>query len=78
VSFKKAARVAPAVILLASSVVPRLLRISDAAKYLSCTFGFVETLVRERTIPVLVLGKRHSLDVHDLDDYIDQKKAEAA
>src|ERR1700677_3960264 len=39
-------------------VVPRLLRIADAAKYLSATTWQIETLLREKTIPSLVIGKR--------------------
>jgi excisionase family DNA binding protein len=55
----------------------RLLRIADAAHYLSCTYGFMETLMREHTVPVIVLGNRHLFDIKDLDDYIDQMKEEA-
>jgi excisionase family DNA binding protein len=58
----------------ASRISPRLLRIADAADYLSCTFGFAETLVREKAIPVVVLGKRHLVDVRDLDTYVEQMK----
>jgi excisionase family DNA binding protein len=62
----------------ASRITPRLLRITDAADYLSCTYGFVETLMREKTIPVVVLGKRHLFDVRDLDAYVEQMKETAA
>jgi excisionase family DNA binding protein len=57
--------------------VPRLLRIADAADYLSCTFGFIETLYREGTIKPVLLGKRHLLDIRDLDAYIEQLKETA-
>lgn len=57
---------------------PRLLRIADAADYLSCTFGFAETLLREGTIKPVILGKRHLFDIRDLDAYVDRIKAEAA
>jgi excisionase family DNA binding protein len=57
---------------------PRLLRIVDAADYLSCTFGFMETVMREKTIPMVVLGKRHLFDVRDLDAYVEQMKEENA
>ncbi len=57
---------------------PRLLRITDAADYLSCTFGFMETLMREKTIPVVMLGKRHLFDVRDLDAYVERMKEENA
>jgi excisionase family DNA binding protein len=59
----------------APRIVPRLLRITDAADYLSCTYGFVETLMREKTIPVVVLGKRHLLDRENLDELIEQLKS---
>jgi hypothetical protein len=39
-------------------VVPRLMCIQDAAKYLSATTWQVETLLREKAIPSFVLGKR--------------------
>jgi excisionase family DNA binding protein len=57
---------------------PRLLRITDAAQYLSCTYTWVETLIRERTIPSVIQGKRRLIDIRDLDAYIDQLKSEAA
>ena len=48
-------------------VVPRLLRIQDAAKYLSATTGQIETLLREKVIPSFVLGKRRVVDRLELD-----------
>jgi hypothetical protein len=32
--------------------------------------------MRERTLPVVILGKRHLIDKKDLDDYIDALKNE--
>ena len=77
---RKSASVVPAEtpVTSASRVTPRLLRIADAADYMSCTFGFVEALMRERTIPVVVLGKRHLFDIRDLDAYIERLKETAA
>src|SRR5882762_5303696 len=49
-------------------VVPRLLRIQDAAKYLSATTWQIETLLREKKIPSFVLGKRR---------YVECRNAEA-
>jgi hypothetical protein len=37
--------------------------------------GFVETLVREKTVPLMMLGKRRVIDIRDLDDFIDRIKA---
>jgi excisionase family DNA binding protein len=58
-------------------IVPRLLRIQDAARYLSATTWFVETLIREKEIPSLVLGKRRVIDVYDLDAWIEKQKAQS-
>lgn len=58
-------------------VVPRLLRIQDAAKYLSATAWQVETLLREKTIPSFVLGKRRVIDRLELDRYVERRNAEA-
>jgi excisionase family DNA binding protein len=58
-------------------VVPRLLRIQDAAKYLSATTWQIETLVREKTIPSFVLGKRRVIDRLELDRYVERRNAEA-
>jgi excisionase family DNA binding protein len=61
-----------------SPIVPRLLRIQDAARYLSCTNTFIETLIREKTVPSFILGKRRLIDVVDLDAFVDRKKTEQA
>jgi excisionase family DNA binding protein len=56
---------------------PRLLRITEAAFYLSCTFCQVETLIREKTVPSYILGRRRVIDLRDLDAYIDRLRDEA-
>jgi excisionase family DNA binding protein len=58
-------------------VVPRLLRIQDAAKYLSATIWQIETLLREKKIPSFVLGKRRVVDRLELDRYVERRNAEA-
>jgi excisionase family DNA binding protein len=58
-------------------VVPRLLRIQDAAKYLSATTWQIETLLREKTIPSFVLGKPRVIDRLELDRYVERRNAEA-
>jgi len=58
-------------------VVPRLMRIQDAAKYLSATTWQVETLQREKIIPSFVLGKRRVVDRLELDRYIERRNAMA-
>jgi excisionase family DNA binding protein len=58
-------------------VVPRLLRIHDAAKYLSATTWQIETLLKENVIPSFVLGKRRVVDRLELDRYVERRNAEA-
>lgn len=58
-------------------VVPRLLRIQDAAKYLSATTWQIEMLLKDKTIPSFVLGKRRVVDRLELDRYVERRNAEA-
>jgi hypothetical protein len=58
-------------------VVPRLMRIQDAAKYLSATTWQVETLLREKIIPSFVLGKCRVVDRLELDRYVERRNAMA-
>ena len=58
-------------------VVPRLMRIQDAAKYLSATTWQVETLLRGKIIPSFVLGKRRVVDRLELDRYVERRNAMA-
>jgi excisionase family DNA binding protein len=62
---------------LPATVVPRLMRIQDAAKYLSATTWQVETLLREKVIPSFVLGKRRVVDRLELDRYVERRNAMA-
>lgn len=59
-----------------SFVQPRLLRIVDAANYLSCTYTWIETLIREKTVRSVIQGKRRLIDRNDLDSYIERIKSE--
>jgi excisionase family DNA binding protein len=56
-------------------VVPRLMRIQDAAKYLSAMTWQIETLLREKVIPSFVLGKRRVVDRLELDCYVERRNA---
>ena len=56
---------------------PRLLRVQQAAEYLSTTPWFIRSLIWSHSIPFLQLGKRHLLDVRDLDAYVDSQKSAA-
>jgi excisionase family DNA binding protein len=53
---------------------PRLLRILEAARYLSSTPWFVRTLIWTKEIPYVRAGKRHLVDRRDLDAYIESVK----
>jgi hypothetical protein len=59
---------------LPTPIVPRLLRISAVAFYLSSTTWYVETLLRNHQIPYLVLGRRKVVDVQDLNLWIEEQK----
>jgi excisionase family DNA binding protein len=61
-----------------ASPAPRLLRIVEASRYLSATPWFIRSLIWSHSIPFLQLGKRHLIDVRDLDAYVEQQKAGVA
>jgi excisionase family DNA binding protein len=56
-------------------VVPRLLRIQDAAKYLSATTWQIEMLLRDNVITSFILGKRRVVDRLELDRYVERRNA---
>lgn len=58
-------------------VVPRLLRIQDAAKYLSATTWQIEMLLKDNVIPSFILGKRRVVDRLELDRYVERRNARA-
>lgn len=64
-------------IALPAVVVPRLLRIQDAAKYLSATTWQIEMLLRDNVIPSFILGKRRVVDRLELDRYVERRNAQA-
>jgi excisionase family DNA binding protein len=53
---------------------PRLLPVKQAAEYLGCTVWAVRSLIWNREIPFLRLGKRLLLDKADLDRLIEARK----
>jgi excisionase family DNA binding protein len=61
-----------------NSVVPRLLRLKQAAEYLGCTLWYIRTLIWSRRIPFLTLGKRHLIDRADLDKFVDAAREVAS
>jgi excisionase family DNA binding protein len=60
------------------SIQARGLRVSEAASYLGCTICFVRSLIAEREIPALMLGKRWVLLREDLDQFLDAQRRRAA
>lgn len=58
-----------------STIAPRLLRIPEAAGYLSATTWFVEELARTNKLRFVVVGKYRVIDVRDLDTWIEAEKA---
>lgn len=55
---------------------PRLLRIQDAAKYLSATIWQIESLLREGEIPSFILGQRRVVDRLELDRFVERRNHE--
>jgi predicted DNA-binding transcriptional regulator AlpA len=61
-----------------SAIAPRLLRLTDAAFYLSSTTWFVEELVRTGKIRSRIIGKRRVIDIRDLDAWIEKQSGSAS
>jgi excisionase family DNA binding protein len=60
-----------------AGIPPRLLRVKDAATYLSSTTWFVEELVRNCKLRSTIIGKRRVIDIRDLDDWVDEQSGSA-
>jgi excisionase family DNA binding protein len=60
------------------AVESRLLRLAQAAAYLSCTIWQVRSLIWSRQLPAIKLGRRLLIDRTDLDRFVENKKTEAA
>jgi excisionase family DNA binding protein len=56
------------------SVQPRLITIQALAAYLSCTLWAARTLLWEEEIPYIKIGKRHLVDLADVDSFIARKR----
>ena len=55
----------------------RGLRVQEAARYLGATVSFVRSLIAEREVPALLLGKRHVVLREDLDQFLDAQRRRA-
>jgi excisionase family DNA binding protein len=52
----------------------RLLSIKDAARYLSASVWFVRSLIWDKRVPYLQLGKKFCIDRADLDAFVERSK----
>jgi len=52
----------------------RLLNVKDAAKYIAGHEWYIRTLIRNRQIPYLVVGRGYAVDRTDLDRFIEKQK----
>lgn len=57
-------------------IIPRVLKIPDAARYLSATTWFVEELLRSGKVPSFIQGKDRVVDCRELDKYVERRNAE--
>jgi excisionase family DNA binding protein len=55
-------------------IAPRLLSQNDAAKYLGCAYWAVRELCWKGELKFICIGKRHCIDVRDLDAWIEKRK----
>ncbi len=72
-SRKKASRSTPV-----SVITPRLLTIQQSASYLGTTVWAIRSLVWNRQVPSIRIGKRILFDKIDLDAYVESRKKAAA
>ncbi len=54
--------------------VKRLLSYKEASEYLGISQSQLKRLVRAGELPVIKIGKRSLLDIHDLDEYIERRR----
>jgi hypothetical protein len=57
-------------------IIPRVLTIPDAARYLSATLWFTEQLLRDGEVRSFIQGKSRVADRLELDKYVDRRNAE--
>ena len=56
------------------SAAPRLLSITDAAKYMACTVWFLKGLIANKRLAYVKIGNRIRIDRSDLDRFIDSQR----
>ena len=52
----------------------RLLTIPQAAAYLNTTKWAIKSMIWNRELPIVPLGKRYMLDISDLDEVVTKRK----
>jgi hypothetical protein len=57
-------------------IIPRLLNIPNAARYLSASLFFIEQLLASGEVKSFIQGKERVVDVRELDKYVDRRNAE--
>jgi excisionase family DNA binding protein len=57
-------------------IIPRVLTIPDAARYLSATLWFTEQLLRDGEVRSFIQGKSRVVDRLELDKYVDRRNTE--
>jgi excisionase family DNA binding protein len=62
----------------APNIPSRGLRVSEAAAYIGGTVCLIRSLIKDREIPALLLGKRFVLLREDLDEYLDAQRRRAS
>ena len=59
-------------------IIPRVLNVPNAARYLSATINLVDELVRKGEVRSFILGKERVIDCRELDRYVERRNAEPA
>jgi hypothetical protein len=57
-------------------IIPRLLNIPNAARYLSASVFFTEQLLASGEVISFIQGRERVVDVRELDRYVDRRNAE--
>jgi excisionase family DNA binding protein len=61
----------PAVPVVTTPLLPRGLRVAEAAQFAGATVSFMRTLISTGEVPAIRLGKRDVILRDDLDSYLD-------
>jgi hypothetical protein len=59
-------------------IIPRVLNVPNAARYLSATINLVDELVRKGEVRSFMQGKERVIDCRELDRYVERRNSEPA